>query len=538
MDNKSVHVVFPKQYKDILHTSFKEAGKYNIAGFDTDITNYAHFILDEDTNQYSKAVLISTFYDATMSLPFMSILADTVEQAIKIKLARQDLRLIFVFPTFVSQGYEYREYISKLIMAGIYDLHFYQDFEYLHIEGWLDNVQQIIDVKEYITTSDIPKLNQQIQVEQLSEQTPTVNVSLEDHEKISTNQNYFDKKNESANLETKNTAEKDDEIPYKPKGELNTDSKNNSTQNHSKIIAKLTMPFSKSKKEEPVKPVKPLAEEQVEKMEMVMMKGKATKKIGVIGLTKSVGTSFITTNFASYLSDSNVETGVYESPVNEHHRTYLADQFGFFDEENPNQSLPHAIVNKQEFDRKKAYKIKNVYYYPTNYMESPILEFPTHEIIRYVNTGVHSIKLMDLGHITELELINRELLDKLSTFDALILVVNPLPTKVIPNTKNLLDLQHALNTLDIHYVTVLNQYQGELPKGDLKIFDLHKGLEIPCVNHSVVIKAMYKKTTSYDYDTETRNLLKPYFVKLANQLDLPIQMKQQKEKSGFLKMVK
>lgn len=531
MDNKSVHVVFPSHFKEILYNTFKKAGKYSLTAFDTDITSYAHFILDEDTNEYCKTVLISTYYDSAET--FMPILADTVELAIKIKLARQDLRMIFIFPTFVTEGHEYRVYISKLIMAGIYDLHFIQDFDYHHIESWLDNVQQIMDVKDYITSSDIPNLKQQIQVEshiieiasnvekEIQKQEENINVHVHSIEEAK-KEEFFDFGNEV-------TANKPEELSEK-KVESNKDSKNHS----GKIKTIFNMTFPKNKKESSVKP---LPENQIEQMETVITKGNGTKKIGVIGLTKSVGTSFITTNFASFLSNNDIEIGVYENPVSEQHRTYLADQFGFFDEENPNQSLPHAIANKREFDKKKAYNIKNVCYYPVNYLESPILEFPTHEMIRYVNTGGQSIKLMDLGCVTELELINTELLDKLSTFDTVVVVVNPLPIKVVPNIKILLDLQQALDTLNIHYVTVLNEYQGELPKGDLKIFDLHKSLEIPSVNHSSIIKAMHKKVTVYDYDSEIRNELIPYFTKLANHLDLSIKIKQHKGKNGFLKKV-
>ena len=533
--NKSIHVVFPGQFKDILETTFNEAGKYNILGFDTDISSYAHFILDDETKEYCKTVLISTYYDSTKS--FMPIFADTVELAIRIKLARQDLRLVFVFPTFVAEKIEYREYISKLIMTGIYDLHFYQDFEYHHIENWLDNVQQIMDVKEYITNSDIPNFNQQIQVDQnnveleytqpLTFKEPDQNKYSVDEKEINTSVGAVIDDNESNGVSNE---EKQHQGRKKPLFNIPTFSKNKNEEKKEEFVK----PPIKSNKTK----VSPIPEVQVEKMEMVMSKGKSTKKIGVIGLTKSVGTSFITINFASFLSESNIETGVYENPVNEAHRTYLADHFGFFDEENTKPSLPHAIVNKQEFDRKKTYKIKNMYFYPTNYTESPITEFSTHEIIRYVNTGGHTIKLMDLGHVTELELINNELIDRLSTFDSLIFIVNPLPTKVMPNTKNLISLQQALDTLDIHYVTVLNEYQGELSKSDLKIFDLHKSLEIPSVDHSTVIKAMSRKTTVYDYDTVVRNLLNPYFIKLANQLDLPIQIREHKSKKSLLKMVR
>lgn len=545
---KYIHAIFPQNYKNRLFEGFGKYQEFELKDFDSDFSNYYSYILNENTKDFCDTVFAG-IYDYK-HIPFVQQIKDIVEMAIEVKLSRPTIRLVLIFPTIVEIEQEYQEFIQKLIMAGIYDLHFVENFGFKDIISFLENKMTVSDVRRYITNGEIHIFDTKTEIES---DTITQNVltAYKDSDSIENSNNHNqinvnDPKeiiSEEVSAVSPKEGELDDNSPVpepksikviKDKGFFNF-KKTSKSEQESEVDTNKKTPIESKKVK---KPARTRDEQEILIQTIADTKSRMTKKMAVIGLTRGVGTTFVTTNFASFLSASGIETGVYENPIFEPHRTYMADIFLMFDEEVANPSLPHCIINETEFDKKKAYKIKKTNYYPVNYFTNPIMEFDTHEWIRYVNTGHHNVKLIDMGYLNEKDLINKTLINKLCTFDSVLIVLSPLPTRLIPNAQLLLKLTGELSQLGVDYHTVLNQFEGEISKSEFKLYNLHKSLDIPNLNSSTVTKAMYKHSTAYDYDRDCVTILKPPFLKIAKALNLPIEAKAVERKNSLLDLVR
>lgn len=563
---QAVHAIFPLKFKQPLFDFFSENEKFDLLGYDTDITNYTTFILNKDTKNYSNTVLIS-IYDHN-DIPFKDLMNETTELAVKVKLARQDLRLIIIFPSFVGERYEFRENISRLIMAGIYDIHFKGNYGFSDIISFLEDKRVLTDLKQFITNSDIPVLmanesnlhdERELQTLLNEKEIKIPETDSQEHRKVSVESVVPAVKNEKVEtaatiqeeVPPQNAEEIEEDIQGVVKEEVKPTVDNlksdvlqqSSEKEDSDSGRKFKKIFSRKQSTEVPKETSinkttnPNQNKEIEIEKMVVARTNMTKKIAVIGVTKNVGTSFVATNLASFLTNAGLDVGVYENPVYEQHRTYLADMFFFFDEDEPFKSLPVEIVNKGEFDKRQIYKVKGTSYYPVNYLSSPIIKFETHDLVRYINTNSHSIKIMDMGYITEKEMHNNDLYNKLSSFDEVIIVLSPLPTKIIPNAKIFMAFKKELDLLGIKNVTLLNQFNNEVSKNEFKVYNLHKSLVLPSVAAETVTKAMYKQQNVYDYKNEASTLLNEHFINITNSLNLPLEVKAQKGKGKIFNMV-
>lgn len=250
------------------------------------------------------------------------------------------------------------------------------------------------------------------------------------------------------------------------------------------------------------------------------------KNIGVLALTKGAGSTFVATNFASYLAEQDLNIGLYENPKHAEQKTYLADVFNLFSEieaKNQKDSVPHKIVQKTEHYLSDPYNVMGVDVYATNYALGPIKEFKPHSMMKYINTGKQSVKIIDLGCFTDQELNEEAFTDLLSLFDSLLIVVDLLPTSIIPYQNRLKQLQKRCKHFsDMDLMYILNRFDGEIPLKKYKHLELDSVVSIAGIDHSALLAAMFKKQTVYTHDNNIREKLKPVYSVVANSLGIEV----------------
>jgi hypothetical protein len=264
------------------------------------------------------------------------------------------------------------------------------------------------------------------------------------------------------------------------------------------------------------------------------------KNIGVLALTKGAGATFHATNFASFLSSNDLNVGLYENPSYEENKTYLADVFNLFSEidvADQKISVPHKIVRREEHYTTDTYKKNGIDIYATNYALGHIQEFESQHMMKYINTGKHSLKIIDLGCLSDRELDGDNFSDMLSLFNSLVVVVDLMPTSIIPHTKRLNKIRSICkNYSDMNLIFIINKFDGEIPQKKYKHLNLKPTLMVDTVKHSSVLQAMFQTKTIFDYDKTIREQLTPVYSNLAKYIELDLGEEKESKSNRLLSL--
>lgn len=301
---------------------------------------------------------------------------------------------------------------------------------------------------------------------------------------------------------------------------------------------------------------KPLAEKKeeniVEEQEMSRIKIRKPKKeiegstkivekivsvtqtnIAFISLSRGAGSTFHATNFSSFLRSKDLNVGLYEYPLYERGRTYLIDHFDFNELESTDLlvSAPHAIHENKSFNQELALNYKGISIYPVNYKKGVIETFTAEMMYRYINTGRHTIKVVDLGYL-ELTEENKKVLQ---AFDHIYIIVDLSPSSFLPNYERFIHIEEmkekeGQSNIDF----IINPYVSTVPKHEIKELKLDKAYRCNQFELEMTMKAFFKKSTVFDGIEELREEFSLLYEKLCDDIKLPISFgKHKKGKLGI-----
>lgn len=478
---KKLHIVFPKEYMDVLLRSLDEE-KYTVINKEYSLDTFHHWATGEDTSNPDIALIVETTEN---DIPIERLVKDYINKLTEIRLnpMRQEIRIILVLPSQFGRI----PYLKKSLAAlAIYDVYFTEQFSLDTIIEWIDNERTLADVKDLFANSK-------------DEQNEIV---IEDEE----------------TKEVLNSADKGDSHPNK---RVDIKRLKNSLSKEKNFLQR--------EKSEKVKEV--VIETVVEKYITI-----AQQSIAFISLSKGAGSTFHTLNLASFFKEKDFSIGVYEQPQYADGRTYIADVFNIFQmEEDANISVPHAIIERKPVIYDQVYNYHSIPIYAVDYTRGEIDNFKIDHVLRYLATGKHTIKLMDFGYISKQQFENREFMDILNIFDHVVIVADTMPVALIPNQDRLKYFQSLEddNSNDINVHFLLNRFSSKMTKKDLHELRFEEAIKCSTLNADSIYKACMDMKVPFDTDQQLKEELSLVYENLCNDMGIEIVTNKQRKKRLF-----
>jgi hypothetical protein len=392
-------------------------------------------------------------------IPIEAKAEEYIRYLTEIKIKKPNMRLIINLP---SQFKYMKNMQRNFVGLGIYDFYFEDNFTVQTIVEWIDNKRTLADVKDMIILEGTGQ-----------------------EDKSST-----EKTHEDSETCLQDGSEKESE----------EDKKGFSSFINEKFRSKMPR-------------------EQVIEKYVTMVQ----QSIAFISLSKGAGSTFHALNYASYLKNKGMNVGLYEQPVHLDGRSYLADVFEFFkDDEKQQVSLPHMILDRKPILLEQTPKYKDISIYATDYSQGYINDFKSDQFLRYLNTGKHTIRIMDFGYVPSKWFNNESFIDLLRTFQYLVVVVDLLPTAFVPNFERF-DFFKSFqkdSSYQSELVFLINRYDSYIPKEELKRLDLVQALRCPALNAKEVFKAFYDKKIPFDEAKEIEEELETTYNGILTDMEM------------------
>lgn len=491
--DKRLHVIFPKDYMDTIVEAL-EKESYTVTHKDYQLETFYHWAMAE--NDHSPTALIIDPLDE--GIPLEAKAEEYVRYLTDIKINKPNMRLIINLPSQFSRA---KNMQRNFVSLGIYDFYFEDNFSVQTILKWIENKRTLADVKSLI-----------------------VHESIE--EKIEEKEAEHEQKQNSP--EIKNIEEVlMDEVENSFSSFINE-----KFGDKVKTIKRFADSFSIN-----VNLPKAPRTQVVEKYVTMIQ-----QSIAFISLSKGAGSTFQTLNFASYLRDKGMSVGIYEQPVHFDGRSYLADVFDFFKKEkNKEISIPHLILERKPIFLEQAPVYSGINVYATDYSQGYIEDFKSEQFIRYLNTGKHTIKIMDFGYVPSFWFNKESFMDVLNTFQQLVIVSDLLPTSFVPNFERFEFFQNFQEepSHQSELCFLINKYDSYFPKKELKQLKIEHAHRCPVLDSHQVFKAFFGKKVPFDTSKEVEDELSITYNGLLEEMRLTgeVQYKKKRILSSMLQKV-
>ncbi|WP_148347031.1 hypothetical protein [Robertmurraya massiliosenegalensis] len=471
---------------------------YKIENRDYSLETFYHYATGVG-NKSPIALFIDAFDD---EVPVEVKAEEYTEYLSEIRFNNPNMRLIINLP---SQFKHMKQMQRNLMSLSIYDFHFEDNFSIQSILGWIETPKTLADVKDLVKDLIVHENSK---------------------EKVNDNLKYKviepNEKQSSPDLELSEIEIEEEE-----------DGKSNQKEEKFPGIKRLADSFSFS--------VHLPKTKVIEKYVTLNQ-----QSVAFISLSKGAGSTFHSLNFASFLSDKGRDVGVYEYPIHSEGRTYLSDVFDFFDYNGDTLkkqqiSVPHLICDRKPIFLEQAPIYENIHIYATDYESKCITDFTNEQLLRYINTGKHSIKIMDFGYIPSANLnYESSFIDLLSVFHHVVVVTDLMPTMINPNIERLAFFQEYKE--DERYQTevtfLLNRYESYLPKKEIKQLNLANSHQCISLPYEHIFKAYYDKKIPYDISRDVEEELIIVYDGLLKEMGLEEEIKyRKKKKRGFFSRV-
>lgn len=479
---QTIHAVFPKDFWNPIKKYFvQDHIQYDVINIDDEIQTFKHYMLGESGQVIADIALICLFED--FEIPLDAQTTDLSEYLLEVKMKNSNIRIVLILPNSFKRS---NKLTKDLVTLGIYDIHFTDEFNFRDILGWLEKPMQLPDMKEFIEKEYGIK-------HQVSEKT-------EESEK---------------ELVFSIEAETDSKAPVE----------NKKSSSKLSSIKAITAGFFKNrevkattKKEQPSNPS--------DNVHQVNTLAFTQRNIAFLSVSKSAGSTFHANNFASFLALNGVgRIGLFEYPVHCENKTYLSDVFNLYKESEDNKkcSIPHAILNKRPFKKEDLYHYNNVIdIIATDYSLSEILDFTGQQTLKLLNVAKHDVKIMDFGCIPLERLKSEDFRDILSMFDYAVLVMDLMPTALIPNHDRFYKLQSlAKDEMPNDPIYIFNQFAGNIKKCEYKHLNINKAYECQAFERSTIFNAMYENTAAFDFDHTIKSYLISLYSDLCEEVSIP-----------------
>ncbi|HWO75030.1 MAG TPA: hypothetical protein VNM69_03815 [Bacillus sp. (in: firmicutes)] len=141
----NVHLVFPPEYIEPIQQELEQIG-YRVSEVDTGLDTFAQWATSKSECISDVAFIYGAGHVSVASSQFSQKQA-IYERLREVRIARQHLRLVVVFPSVIEED---KDFISRLVQLGIHDLHLTDDLSIDDIKMWLDNPRSLADVQVLI----------------------------------------------------------------------------------------------------------------------------------------------------------------------------------------------------------------------------------------------------------------------------------------------------------------------------------------------------------------------------------------------------
>lgn len=257
---------------------------------------------------------------------------------------------------------------------------------------------------------------------------------------------------------------------------------------------------------------------------------KAKNNIGIINLSEQAGSTFLTMNISALLSHKKLDVSVVEIPTRD-------DKHDIYH---------HLNLNNFEYDKDKylqKYIYDNIPLENINLNES----YVEYQKIKYFinHEGVNLDNWSEENNINFLNIINRfssinlydignKLGDKnvdylLNFLDCCVVVVDPLPYKLLQSQKRFNLIKTLLNSKGVDVVYVINKYLDDIKIKYIEDYlDISNTCNIPFVKPEVLYNAAYSLKTAYDLETNV--LFRTSLNKIIDKANIAVNLKPVKSK--------
>ncbi|MEQ2529093.1 hypothetical protein WMO40_20675 [Bacillaceae bacterium CLA-AA-H227] len=499
--DKQLHIVFPKDYMETVVQVLEKEG-YQVTNRDYLLETFYHWATKEEQKEYTSTALI---VDASNDdIPIEVKAEEYIRYLTEIRIFKPNMRLIINLP---SQFKHMKQMQRNFMSLNIYDFYFEDNFSVQSLLSWIENPRNLSDLKDLVKDVII-------------------------HEKIS---NEKQDNNKSSN-ESEVSAQEDKCLQkveeYEEKEIINKDDR---TGDRASGLKKIANSFSFNVNIPKVQKTK-----VVEKYVTVNQ-----ESIAFISVSKGAGSTFHSLNFASYLRDRELNVGVYEYPIHLDGRTYLSDVFGFFEDHGDNEdskqiSIPHLLSERRPIFLEQIPSYQEISFYAVDYNQKPINSFSNEQLLRYLNTGKHTIKIMDCGFVPSDYFKELSFVDFLSFFHHIVVIVDCMPTMINPNIERLSFFQQLKE--DDRFQTkisfLINRYDSYMPKKELKYVNLSDAHRCSSLPYDHIFKALYDKKIPYDISEDIEQELYKIYNGLLEDLQLEEELHyKKKRKRGFFNKI-
>lgn len=448
MKLKNLHVVFPKGYIDVLLPMLKNEG-YNVLNYDDNTGSFVDWANSDAETLADTALIIEPL---TRNVPTEIEMQELLGKLTELRIKRAELRVVLILPLEASHVSNFKENLVKL---GIYDFYFTENITFEIIENGIENPKNLGDMKEFIINDSSQMFLEQEVIHEVN------------------------------NQEIQETD-----------GEL---TRTRSARNHNKNS---NNPVVVEKVVEKIVEVEKLVE--VEKVIERVLTVKQ-KKIALHSLSKGAGSTFHTVNLAAYFNDLKINVGVFENPLDQLSKTYLADTINLFEENEQWLSIPHLIKKKQIYSRDNIPTHKGIKFYVLNSTNEKIPTYNFDEYLRYLNAGPELLKIMDFGYLDYDSYKDEGMLEVLNQFDLHILCMDLMPIAVNSEFNKLsIFLNEELNS-DVQIL--INRFTKGISNEDMHDIGIEEALKCPMFDYETVFRSFYNQSIPYHFDADINNSL-------------------------------
>ncbi len=273
---------------------------------------------------------------------------------------------------------------------------------------------------------------------------------------------------------------------------VNTDNLN-ITYNINKIESKKADKIVQKSEDEPIKVVK----------EYKFIKAK--NNIGILNLSQAAGATFITLNLACFLKEKKLNVTVAEIPHIEFNK--------------------HDIYSILNCHNEIPYVADGIKYYVNIDSQN---EWTNEKIINYINTinrESNSVNLYDLGNA---DVTDSNINYLLNLLDSCIIVVDPLPYKLLQSTSRLEVIMQDLRDKGVDSLFVINKFIDDLSKKDIENYLNCNVIScIPFLKPETIYTAHYASKIAYKI--EKNELLQDSLFKIVNKANIAIDLEKKRK---------
>lgn len=144
MKIKKLHIVFPKEYMEILLQELKKYESYTVEGTDYRFDTFYDFAMSNQELNCDIALIVG---DMQGDIPVEEKVNEFLKKMTDICFKRPQLKFIISLPT----SYKHIKLIQQtLVSLSIYNVYFTDQIQFDTLINWIENPQTLADMKEFI----------------------------------------------------------------------------------------------------------------------------------------------------------------------------------------------------------------------------------------------------------------------------------------------------------------------------------------------------------------------------------------------------